>query len=83
MIINRPPPSYLYTVAKGLVAKLTPPYAQSAWGSKGKRVWAMGLVTCCNYFSKKKKDLYTVIKTPTFALILQSAFLKAIPRFQL
>ena len=37
------------SLAKGLVAELTPLYAQSAWGSEGKRVRAAGLVVCCNY----------------------------------
>ena len=41
--------------AKGLEAELAPPHAQSAWGSRGERIRAAGLVTCCNYFSKKKK----------------------------
>ena len=31
------------------------PYVQSAWESRGKRVWVAELVVCCNYFSKKKK----------------------------
>ena len=43
--------------AKGLVAKLGPPYVKSAWGSKGKRVRVARLAVCCNYFSKKKKQL--------------------------
>ena len=41
--------------AKGLVAKLGPPYIKSAWGSKGERVRVARLAVCCNYFSKKKK----------------------------
>ena len=41
--------------AKGLVAELTPPHAQSACGFRGERVRTVGLATCCNYFSKKKK----------------------------
>ena len=43
-------------IAKDLVAELTPPYAQSAWGSRGERVRVAGLAVCCNYFSKKKKE---------------------------
>ena len=43
--------------AKGLVAELTPPHAQSAWGSRGENVRAMQLAVCCNYFSKKKKSV--------------------------
>ena len=39
--------------AKVLIAKLVPPHAQSAWGSKGERVQAAELATCCNYFLKK------------------------------
>ena len=37
------------SLAKGLIVELTPLYAQSAWGSEGKRVRAAGLVVCCNY----------------------------------
>ena len=37
-------------IVKGLVAKLAPPHAQSAWGSRGKRVRAAELAACCNYF---------------------------------
>ena len=40
-----------------LVAKLAPPHAQSAWGSKGERVRAAGLAAYCNYYSKKKKNI--------------------------
>ena len=40
---------------KGLVTELAPPHVQSAWGSKGERIQAAGLTTCCNNFSKKKK----------------------------
>ena len=40
-------------MAKGFVAKLTPPHVQSAWGSRGKMVRAAGLTACCNYLSKK------------------------------
>jgi len=36
--------------AKGLVAELAPPHVQSAWESRGERVQAAGLATCCNYF---------------------------------
>ena len=42
-------------VAKGLVADLALPQVQSAWGFRGERVRVAGLITCCNYFSKKKK----------------------------
>ena len=41
--------------AKGLVAELAPPRAQSAWRSRGEMIRAAGLATCCNYFLKKKK----------------------------
>ena len=37
---------------KGLVAELTPPHVQSAWGFKREWVRAAGLAACCNYFSK-------------------------------
>ena len=43
--------------AKGLVAELTPPHAQSACGFRGERVRTVGLAICCNYFSKKKKSM--------------------------
>ena len=36
---------------KGLVAELTPPHVQSAWGFKREWVQAAGLAACCNYFS--------------------------------
>ena len=42
------------SLAKGLVAELAPPYVQSAWGSRGEKVQATGLVACCNYFFKNK-----------------------------
>ena len=42
-----------YVSAKGLVAILTPPHAQSAWGSRRKMVQAAGLAAYYNYFSKK------------------------------
>ena len=45
------------SIAKGLVAELTHPHVQSAWGSRGERVRVAGLAACCNYFSKKKKNL--------------------------
>ena len=37
---------------KGLVAELTPPHVQSAWGFNREWVRAVGLAACCNYFSK-------------------------------
>ena len=37
---------------------MVPPHVQSAWGSRGERVWATALATGCNYFSKKKKNTY-------------------------
>ena len=40
--------------AKGFVVELAHSHAQSAWGSKGERVWSVELAACCNYFSKKK-----------------------------
>ena len=42
--------------AKGIVADLAPPHAQSAWGSWLERVRVAGLAVCCNYLSKKKKS---------------------------
>ena len=45
-------------LAKGLVAKLAPPHAQSAWRFRGERVQAVGLAACCNYLSKKKKNIF-------------------------
>ena len=36
--------------AKGLVAELTPPHVQSAWGSRRGRVQAAGLAACYLYF---------------------------------
>ena len=39
---------------KSFVVELALPHAQSAWGSREKRVRAAGLAACCNYFSKKK-----------------------------
>ena len=44
----------LARVAKGLVAKLAPPHAQSAWGFRGEMIRVAGLAVCYNYFSKKK-----------------------------
>ena len=41
--------------AKGFITELAPPYMQSTWGSRVKRVRVTGLAACCNYFSKKKK----------------------------
>ena len=41
--------------AKSLVVELAPPHVQSAWDSRGERVWAARLAAYCNYFSKKKK----------------------------
>ena len=35
--------NYSHKNAKGLVAKLAPPHAQSAWGSRGERVRAAKL----------------------------------------
>ena len=48
---------------KGLVAELTPPHVQSAWGSRRERVRVTGLVACYNYFSKKKKTFFIKKKT--------------------
>ena len=45
---------------KGLVAELTSPHVQSAWGFWGKRVQAVGLAACCNYLSKKCYLVYFV-----------------------
>ena len=42
--------------AKGLVAELTFPHAQSIWESRRERLRAAGLAACCNYISKKKKN---------------------------
>ena len=45
-------------VAKGLVAELASPHAQSVWGFRGERIQAAGLTSLtsyCNYLSKKKK----------------------------
>ena len=41
--------------AKGFVAELTLPHAQSTWGFRGKRVQTVRLAAYYNYFSKKKK----------------------------
>ena len=46
--------NYSHKNAKGLVTKLAPPHAQSAWGSRGERVRVARLAICCNYLSKKK-----------------------------
>ena len=43
--------------AKGLVAELAPPRAQSAWRCREEMIRAAGLATCCNYFLKKKKKM--------------------------
>ena len=40
---------------KGLVAELTPPNVQSAWGFREEKVRTTGLAVCCNYLKKKKK----------------------------
>ena len=40
--------------AKGLVAELASPHAQSARGSRGERDRAVELAACCNYLLKKK-----------------------------
>ena len=37
-------------IAKGLVAELAPPHAQSVWGFRGEKVQAARLAACCNYF---------------------------------
>ena len=50
------------SVVKGLVAKLAPPHAQNAWGSRGENVRVVGLAVCCNYFSKKKKKSFMSVK---------------------
>ena len=50
---------YLNLIVKGLVVELTPPHAQSVWGSRGERVRTVGLTTYCNYFSEKKKKSLT------------------------
>ena len=42
---------------KGFIAELAPLHAQSAWGSREKRVRAAGLAACCNYLFKKKKKI--------------------------
>ena len=57
-------------MAKGLVAELTAPHAQSAWGSRGERVRTAGLATCYNYLSQKKKSLpiYALMNCPTNTL---------------
>ena len=34
---------------------MTPPYVQSTWESRGKRVRIAKLVACCNYLKKKEK----------------------------
>ena len=47
--------SIVFPCNKGLVAKLTSPHVQGAWGFRGKKVRAAELAVCCNYFSKKKK----------------------------
>ena len=49
----------IHPIAKGLVAELTLPHIQSAWGFRGERVRAAGLAACYNYFSKEKKG-YTI-----------------------
>lgn len=41
-------------LAKGFVAELATPHVQSAWKSRGERVRTVGLIVCCNDFSKKK-----------------------------
>ena len=46
-----------FKFAKGLVAKLASPQAQTAWGSRGKRIW--------NF---KKKNLYTILGGSKFIL---------------
>ena len=40
---------FIMSNAKGLVAELAPPHAQSAWDSRGGRVQAARLAVCCNY----------------------------------
>ena len=45
-------PEYLCYISQRpcrLVAELTPPHAQSAWGSRGEMVRVVGLAACCNY----------------------------------
>ena len=34
---------------------MTPPHAQSVWGSRGKKARAAELSVCCNYLLKRKK----------------------------
>lgn len=47
-------------LAKGFVAELATLHVQSAWEFRGERVRAVGLVVCCNDFSKKTiKDSIT------------------------
>ena len=43
--------------AKGLIAELTPPHAQSAWRFMEERVWFVKLTVYCNYLFKKKKKI--------------------------
>ena len=40
--------------AKGLVAELAPPHAQSVWEFRGEMIQVVWLKACCNYFSKKR-----------------------------
>ena len=47
----------MYMFAKSLVAELTP----LRMGSRGERVQATGLIACCNYLSKKKKNIYVYV----------------------
>ena len=45
-------------VAKGLIAELTPPHAQSAWGFRGKgfELWGQQHVVIISKKKKKKKS---------------------------
>ena len=46
---------------KGFIAELAPLQAQSAWGSREKRVRAAGLAACCNYLKKKKNKSNDIV----------------------
>ena len=66
-------------LAKGLVGELALLHAQSAWGLRGERIRAAGLIVCCNYFSKKKKKLFlSLSQAPSFSLSSLSSYSRAL-----
>ena len=58
---------------------MAPPHAQSAWGSRGKRVRTAELAACCNYFSKKKKKFCKDASVAKCLQILSEERIESLP----